>query len=175
MSHGDKVTRLPDGFAVYARSDSCEHAAVGDEADGSARWSRQMEQRNQREKLEFDRAEMNASKAFARDRRFNDRDGLMVLANETGGRAIFNQNTFDLRWYDATLPAGRLGPAAVDVQPVARHGPDGAARRTPAAAKTGGRQTPMARVLVQQLLQSSTTGRVHGYGDRAPPQRRAES
>jgi len=29
MSHGDKVTRLPAGFQVYARSDDCEFAAVG--------------------------------------------------------------------------------------------------------------------------------------------------
>ncbi len=29
MSHGDKVATLPDGFEVYASSDSCEHAAVG--------------------------------------------------------------------------------------------------------------------------------------------------
>ena len=29
MSHGDKVTRLPAGFQVYASSDDCEFAAVG--------------------------------------------------------------------------------------------------------------------------------------------------
>ena len=32
MSHGDKVTELPAGFRTYARSDGCEHAAVGDPA-----------------------------------------------------------------------------------------------------------------------------------------------
>ncbi|MCP3917926.1 MAG: glutamine-hydrolyzing GMP synthase [bacterium] len=34
MSHGDKVTRLPDGFAVYAQSESCPFAAVGDPERG---------------------------------------------------------------------------------------------------------------------------------------------
>ncbi len=34
MSHGDKVTKLPDGFVTYASSESCEHAAVGDPARG---------------------------------------------------------------------------------------------------------------------------------------------
>ena len=30
MSHGDQVTRLPEGFETFARSASCEFAAVGD-------------------------------------------------------------------------------------------------------------------------------------------------
>jgi GMP synthase (glutamine-hydrolysing) len=34
MSHGDKVTRLPQGFGVYADTESCEFAAVGDPARG---------------------------------------------------------------------------------------------------------------------------------------------
>ena len=29
MSHGDKVERLPDGFATYAHSTNCPHAAIG--------------------------------------------------------------------------------------------------------------------------------------------------
>ncbi len=32
MSHGDSVTAIPDGFATYASSDTCEFAAVGDPA-----------------------------------------------------------------------------------------------------------------------------------------------
>lgn len=32
MSHGDKVTSLPAGFEVYAHSDTCPYAAVGDPA-----------------------------------------------------------------------------------------------------------------------------------------------
>ncbi len=32
MSHGDKVVRLPAGFAAYAHSDTCPYAAVGDPA-----------------------------------------------------------------------------------------------------------------------------------------------
>ncbi len=42
-----------------------------------------------------DRAEMTGSKNFARARRSNDRDGMVVLASETGGRAIFNQGRLD--------------------------------------------------------------------------------
>ncbi|MFN0244778.1 MAG: glutamine-hydrolyzing GMP synthase [Planctomycetota bacterium] len=34
MSHGDQVTRLPQGFSVYASSDTCPFAAVGDPARG---------------------------------------------------------------------------------------------------------------------------------------------
>jgi GMP synthase (glutamine-hydrolysing) len=34
MSHGDQVTRLPEGFEVYASSDTCPFAAVGDPARG---------------------------------------------------------------------------------------------------------------------------------------------
>jgi len=34
MSHGDKVTRLPAGFEVYADTESCEYAAVGDARRG---------------------------------------------------------------------------------------------------------------------------------------------
>jgi GMP synthase (glutamine-hydrolysing) len=34
MSHGDKVTRLPEGFEVYADTDACEFAAVGDAVRG---------------------------------------------------------------------------------------------------------------------------------------------
>ncbi len=34
MSHGDRVTALPDGFHVYARSENCEFAAVGDPERG---------------------------------------------------------------------------------------------------------------------------------------------
>ncbi|HVS17177.1 MAG TPA: glutamine-hydrolyzing GMP synthase [Planctomycetota bacterium] len=34
MSHGDKVTALPDGFEVYADTDACEFAAVGDPVRG---------------------------------------------------------------------------------------------------------------------------------------------
>ena len=30
MSHGDKVTKLPAGFQVYAHSDTCAFAAIGD-------------------------------------------------------------------------------------------------------------------------------------------------
>jgi len=30
MSHGDKVAQLPAGFETYARSEGCEHAAIGD-------------------------------------------------------------------------------------------------------------------------------------------------
>ncbi|MCZ6596309.1 MAG: glutamine-hydrolyzing GMP synthase [Planctomycetota bacterium] len=30
MSHGDRVERLPEGFRRYARSQSCENAAIGD-------------------------------------------------------------------------------------------------------------------------------------------------
>ncbi len=32
MSHGDKITRVPDGFHVIARSDSAPNAAIADEA-----------------------------------------------------------------------------------------------------------------------------------------------
>jgi GMP synthase (glutamine-hydrolysing) len=32
MSHGDQVTRLPSGFEVYARTDTCPFAAAGDRA-----------------------------------------------------------------------------------------------------------------------------------------------
>ncbi len=32
MSHGDQVTRLPEGFAVYASSDTCPYAVVADTA-----------------------------------------------------------------------------------------------------------------------------------------------
>jgi GMP synthase (glutamine-hydrolysing) len=32
MSHGDKVTKLPDGFAPVAATDACEYAAIGDGA-----------------------------------------------------------------------------------------------------------------------------------------------
>ena len=42
-----------------------------------------------------DRVEMDGSKRFARARKSNDRDGMVVLASETGGRAIFNQGRFD--------------------------------------------------------------------------------
>ncbi len=34
MSHGDSVTRLPRGFEVYASSDSCPYAVVGDPQRG---------------------------------------------------------------------------------------------------------------------------------------------
>jgi len=34
MSHGDTVSRLPDGFQVYASSETCETAAIGDPARG---------------------------------------------------------------------------------------------------------------------------------------------
>ncbi len=34
MSHGDKVVTLPPGFKTYARSETCEHAAIGDPARG---------------------------------------------------------------------------------------------------------------------------------------------
>ncbi len=34
MSHGDQVTRLPSGFEVYASSDTCPYAAVGDPRRG---------------------------------------------------------------------------------------------------------------------------------------------
>jgi GMP synthase (glutamine-hydrolysing) len=34
MSHGDQVERLPEGFAVLARSETCPLAAIGDEARG---------------------------------------------------------------------------------------------------------------------------------------------
>ena len=34
MSHGDKVTSLPAGFANYAQSDTCPHAVVGDATRG---------------------------------------------------------------------------------------------------------------------------------------------
>jgi GMP synthase (glutamine-hydrolysing) len=34
MSHGDQVTRLPQGFRVYGSSDTCPFAAVGDPARG---------------------------------------------------------------------------------------------------------------------------------------------
>ncbi len=34
MSHGDKVTRLPEGFGVYASSEDCEYAVVGDPSRG---------------------------------------------------------------------------------------------------------------------------------------------
>jgi GMP synthase (glutamine-hydrolysing) len=30
MSHGDQVDRIPEGFHSYARSETCEHAAIGD-------------------------------------------------------------------------------------------------------------------------------------------------
>ena len=32
MSHGDKVTALPEGFRTLASSETCAHAAVGDDA-----------------------------------------------------------------------------------------------------------------------------------------------
>ncbi|MEM9802845.1 MAG: glutamine-hydrolyzing GMP synthase [Planctomycetota bacterium] len=32
MSHGDKVTELPQGFRTIARSETCAHAAIGDDA-----------------------------------------------------------------------------------------------------------------------------------------------
>jgi GMP synthase (glutamine-hydrolysing) len=32
MSHGDKISRIPDGFKVLARSDSAENAVIADEA-----------------------------------------------------------------------------------------------------------------------------------------------
>ena len=32
MSHGDRVTRLPDGFKVIATSENAPYAAVADEA-----------------------------------------------------------------------------------------------------------------------------------------------
>ena len=31
MSHGDRVTSLPEGFSTYASGHSCEIAAIGDE------------------------------------------------------------------------------------------------------------------------------------------------
>jgi GMP synthase (glutamine-hydrolysing) len=34
MSHGDTVTRLPDGFEVFASSEDCEYAAVGSRERG---------------------------------------------------------------------------------------------------------------------------------------------
>ncbi len=34
MSHGDSVTRLPEGFLTYAKSDTCTEAAVGDPTRG---------------------------------------------------------------------------------------------------------------------------------------------
>ena len=34
MSHGDSVTRLPEGFRTYAHSDNCPQAAIGDGARG---------------------------------------------------------------------------------------------------------------------------------------------
>jgi GMP synthase (glutamine-hydrolysing) len=34
MSHGDKVTKLPDGFETVASSPNCEHAAIMDDARG---------------------------------------------------------------------------------------------------------------------------------------------
>jgi GMP synthase (glutamine-hydrolysing) len=34
MSHGDQVSRLPDGFRVHASSKTCEYAAVGDPKRG---------------------------------------------------------------------------------------------------------------------------------------------
>ena len=34
MSHGDQVTRLPAGFRVYADTETCPFAAVGDPARG---------------------------------------------------------------------------------------------------------------------------------------------
>ena len=34
MSHGDQVMRLPEGFQVYADTETCEHAAVGDPGRG---------------------------------------------------------------------------------------------------------------------------------------------
>ena len=34
MSHGDSVTRLPQGFGTYAESDTCPQAAVGDPERG---------------------------------------------------------------------------------------------------------------------------------------------
>jgi len=34
MSHGDKVVKVPPGFHIFARSDSCEFAAVGDPERG---------------------------------------------------------------------------------------------------------------------------------------------
>ena len=34
MSHGDEVTRLPEGFRVHARTDNCGNVAVGDASRG---------------------------------------------------------------------------------------------------------------------------------------------
>jgi len=34
MSHGDQVTKLPDGFTVYASTETCPFAVVGDESRG---------------------------------------------------------------------------------------------------------------------------------------------